>query len=68
MLVADGDAAPAALLAGAVVPIRRAVLERLYIPGLRRAGDLGTARTAWRGELVERAGATPAEIAALARK
>jgi len=56
-LVADGDAALAALLAEAVVPIRRAVLdvdgfddtsddaflERLYIPGLRRAGDVQTA-------------------------
>ena len=82
VVVADGDAALATVLAGAVSPIRRAVvdlggfdessdaafLERLYIPGLRRAGDLRTARAAWRGELIERAGATPAEIAALARK
>ncbi|HTM23970.1 MAG TPA: hypothetical protein VL225_02185 [Vicinamibacterales bacterium] len=56
-VVADGDAALAALLAAAVVPIRRAILDvdrfddtndgaflaRLYIPGLRRAGDLQTA-------------------------
>ena len=56
-LVASGDAAPAGLLAAAIVPGRRAVLdmggraftgddefvERLYIPGLRRAGDLATA-------------------------
>jgi hypothetical protein len=56
-LVAEGDAALAAILAGAIVPIRIAVLdvaqfnnasddaflEHLYIPGLRRAGDLQTA-------------------------
>jgi dienelactone hydrolase len=56
-LVASGDAALAGLLASAVVPGRRAVLdvdrfdassdaafvERLYMPGLRRAGDLATA-------------------------
>ena len=56
-LVAQGDAALAGLLAAAVAPIRLAVLdvgafdtasdkdfvERLYIPGLRRAGDLETA-------------------------
>src|SRR5205807_4943171 len=53
-LVADGDAALAALLAVSIWPVERAVLdvgafdsssdasflERLYIPGLRRAGDL----------------------------
>ena len=57
VLVAEGDAALAGLLATAVAPIRRAVLDvngfdtssdaafldRLYIPGLRRAGDLQTA-------------------------
>jgi hypothetical protein len=57
VLVADGDAALAGLLAMAIVPGRRAVLdvgdfdtssdaafvEKLYIPGLRRAGDLQTA-------------------------
>jgi len=56
-LVAGGDAALAGLLAAAVEPGRTAVLDvgafdtssdaafvdRLYIPGLRRAGDLSTA-------------------------
>jgi hypothetical protein len=56
-LVASGDSALAGLLASAVEPGRRAVLdvddfdtesdadfvERLYIPGLRNAGDLATA-------------------------
>ena len=56
-LVAEGDAALAAILAAAIVPIHiaildveqfnnasdDAVLEHLYIPGLRRAGDLHTA-------------------------
>ncbi|HEY2943197.1 MAG TPA: hypothetical protein VGN09_12260, partial [Vicinamibacteria bacterium] len=57
ILVADGDAGPAAVLALALAPADRAVLdvgrfdtssddaylERLYIPGLRRAGGLPTA-------------------------
>jgi hypothetical protein len=57
VLVADGDAALPALLASAIVPVTRAVLdvgdfdtssdaaflERAYIPGLRRAGDFQTA-------------------------
>ena len=57
VLVASGDAALAALLASAVEPDHRFVLdvgdfdtnsdaafvERLYMPGLRRAGDLATA-------------------------
>ena len=57
ILVAQGDAALAALLAAAVAPVALAVLDvggfdtasdedfvrRLYIPGLRRAGDLQTA-------------------------
>ncbi len=57
VLVADGDPGLAALLALAVVPGRRAVidagrfdltddaqlLEHVYIPGLRRAGDFTTA-------------------------
>jgi hypothetical protein len=65
-LVADGDAALAALLALAAVPVDRAVLdvgafdtstddaflERLYIPGLRRAGDLQTAAAMARGRIV----------------
>jgi hypothetical protein len=56
-IVASGDAALAALLASAVATPRVAVLdpgafdttkdtdyvERLYVPGLRRAGDLATA-------------------------
>ena len=56
-LVAAGDAALAGLLAAAIVPPAAAVLdvdgfdtsddaayvERLYVPGLRRAGDLDTA-------------------------
>jgi hypothetical protein len=56
-LVASGDAALAGLLAMAIVPGRTAILdvgsfntssdtdflERLYVPGLRRAGDLSTA-------------------------
>lgn len=65
-LVAEGDAALAAILASAVVPIRLAVLDvdgfdtssdqsyvdHLYIPGLRRAGDLATAAAMATGELV----------------
>jgi len=55
-LIASGDNALPALLALAVVPVERAIvdvaqfdnssetafLERLYIPGIRRAGDLQT--------------------------
>jgi hypothetical protein len=65
-LVADGDAALAGLLALAVAPARRAVLDvgqfdassdgaylqRLYIPGLRRAGGLQTAASMARGGIV----------------
>jgi len=65
-LVADGDPALAAVLASAVVPIRLAVLDvagfdtssdqafidHLYMPGLRRAGDLQTAAATSRGELI----------------
>ncbi len=65
-IVASGDAALAALLAGAVVPIRAAVLDvdrfdtasdaeylaHLYVPGLRRAGALQTAVTAAAGALI----------------
>jgi len=57
ILIADGDAALPALLAQAIAPVRsvivdvgefdnssdEAFLNRLYIPGLRRAGDLQTA-------------------------
>ena len=65
-LVADGDAALAGLLASAIAPIPTAILDvgefdtssdeafldRLYIPGLRRAGDLQTAAAMARGRLV----------------
>ena len=66
ILVADGDAGLAGLLAAAVVPVRQAILdvgrfdlasdaaflERLYIPGIRRAGDFHTAATMTHGRLV----------------
>jgi hypothetical protein len=64
-LVASGDAAAAALLAAAVVPVPAAILDfgtvertddwfadHFYIPGLRRAGDFQTAIDAARGPLV----------------
>ena len=70
VVVADGDAALAALLAGAVVPIRRAILdtagfdgsdaaflEHADIPGLRRAGAFETAAGMARGELILHGGA-----------
>jgi dienelactone hydrolase len=72
ILVADGDAGLAGALALAVAPASRAVLgvggfdtssdaahiERLYIPGLRRAGDLQTALAMARGPvLIHAAGA-----------
>src|SRR5947207_6726014 len=57
LLVAGGELGPAGLLAAAVAPVSRAVIDvaqfdnrsdetfvdRLYIPGLRRAGDFQTA-------------------------
>ncbi len=66
VLVASGDAALAGVLAGAIAPVRLAVLdldgfdnssdagflEHLYIPGIRRAGDLQTAADASSGSLV----------------
>jgi hypothetical protein len=70
-IVADGDVALAAILASAIVPVPIAVLdvgrfdtssdaayvERLYIPGLRRAGDLQTGASLARGKvLVHNAG------------
>jgi len=96
-IVADGDAALAAVLASAIVSVPVAVLdvgrfdtssdesflERLYIPGLRRAGDLQTAASLARGKLVlhnagdrlavsgtdrRAARLTPAEIAAVLRR
>jgi hypothetical protein len=65
-IVADGDAALAAMLASAVAPAPIAILdvgrfdtaddagylERLYIPGVRRAGDLQTAASLARGKIL----------------
>ena len=93
-LVAAGDSALAAILALAGTPVERAILDvdqfdtasdaafvaRLYIPGLRRAGDLQTAlsmttanlvihnagdRFAVTGPRIEPRKLTPAEIVAL---
>jgi hypothetical protein len=66
ILIADGEAGLAGLLAAAVVPATSAILDvgrfdlsseaafldRLYIPGLRRAGDLRTAAAMARGNLL----------------
>jgi hypothetical protein len=97
VLVAAGDAALPGLLAAAIVPVRRAVVEvggfdtssdaqfldRVYIPGLRRAGDFQTAAAMARGDVivhgagdafhvtgirVERETLTPRQIVALALK
>ena len=65
-LIAAGEAALPALLAAAMTPIARTIadvdgfntssdrayLERLYIPGLRRAGDFRTAAGMLRGEVI----------------
>ena len=65
-VVADGDAALAAIFAAAIEPMPSAVLDvaqfdtssdpafvaHLYIPGLRRAGDLQTAASMAAGRLV----------------
>ena len=65
-LVASGDMALAGLLAAAVAPPPAAILDvgdfdtssdddylkRLYVPGLRRAGDLQTAAAMYAGNLV----------------
>jgi len=64
-VVAGGDTALAAILAAAIVPIPVAILdvdfdssndadfvEHLYIPGLRRAGDLQTAVSMASGQLI----------------
>jgi hypothetical protein len=96
ILVAAGDAALAGLLASAVAPPRAAILDvqgfetagdgpflaHLYIPGLRRAGDVQTAseiaegrlvihgagpRFAASGARVQQARLTPAEILSLVR-
>jgi hypothetical protein len=97
ILIANGDAALPALLAAAIVPVRRTIadvarfdtssdadyLNRVYIPGLRRAGDFQTAAGMSRGEVivhgagdgfrvtgvtVERQALDPRGIAALAAK
>jgi hypothetical protein len=86
VLVADGDAALAGAMAAAIVPIRRAILDasrfdldsdatfldHLYIPGIRRAGDVPTALKMARGEVLLRRSdskpLTPGEIVALVRK
>jgi hypothetical protein len=65
MLVADGEDGPPALLVFAVVGVPRAVidvaqfdnsdaafLERLYIPGIRRAGDFQTSLALTEGPVV----------------
>jgi hypothetical protein len=66
VLIADGDAGLAGVLAAAVVPTMRAILDvgrfdlssdqafldRLYIPSLRRAGDLRTAAAMAQGNVV----------------
>jgi dienelactone hydrolase len=65
-LLATGDLGPAALMAVAVAPVHQAVIdiaqfdndsddsfiERLYIPGVRRAGDFGTAIAMSTGSVV----------------
>jgi hypothetical protein len=65
-VIASGDWALAALLALAVVPVERAILDvekfdntsdqmfvdRLYIPGIRRAGDVQTAVSMAKGSIV----------------
>jgi hypothetical protein len=81
-LVADGDPALAALLANAVVPIRLAVLDvggfdtsndrafvdHLYMPGLRRAGDLQTAAAMSHGEIVVHNAGSTFDVPALRPK
>ena len=66
MLIADRDNGLAGLLAAGVAPISLAILavgdvdpttdelflDRLYIPGLRRAGDLTTAASMASGTIV----------------
>ena len=98
VLVADGGAALPALLAAAIVPVRKAIVnaggfdtssdaqfaERVYIPGLRRAGDFQTAAGMARGEMIvhgagdtfhvtagprlERETLTPRQVVALAAR
>jgi hypothetical protein len=66
VLVAGGNAALPALLAAAISPVRMTVVDvagfdtssderfvdRVYIPGLRRAGDFQTAARMLRGEAI----------------
>ena len=80
VLVAGPDAGLEALLAAAVVPVRLAVVdagafdassdaafvERLYIPGLRRAGDLQTAAAMAAGRLVVHNAGNVLKVPALA--
>jgi hypothetical protein len=97
VLIANGEAALPALLAAAVAPARLVVadvggfdtssdtqfLDRIYIPGLRRAGDFETAAAMTRavviahnagdafkltGPRVERAALSPRQIVALAEQ
>ena len=97
VLVASGDAALAGALASAIEPPRLAVLDvdgfttasddgylgHLYVPGLRRAGDVRTASELAQGRLVihnaaadfdapgarvQQSRLTPAEIVALVRQ
>ena len=79
IVIADGDAALAAILAAAMVPIHLAILdvggfdtssdqafvEHLYIPGLRRAGDLQTAAAMGHGEMVVHNAGTSFNVASL---
>ena len=78
-IVADGDAALAAILAASIVPIRMAVLDvggfdtssdqafvdHVYIPGLRRAGDFQTAAGMLRGDVIVHNAGTTFAIQAL---
>ena len=97
ILVASGDDALAGVLASAIEPPRLAILDvqgfdtsrddgflaHLYIPGLRRAGDVQTASESSQGRLVihnagpqfaaagarvQRARLTPAEIVGIVRQ
>jgi len=79
VLIADGDAALASILAAAIVPVRLAILdvngfdssndqafvEHLYIPGLRRAGDLQTAASMSRGDVIVHNAGTAFTVATL---
>ncbi len=80
VLVAGADAGLEALLAAAITHVRLAVIDagrfdpsadaafvdRLYIPGLRRAGDLQTAAAMVRGRLIVHNAGTAFKVPALA--